>query len=568
MSASQNNQSARPTLLAYGATDVGRKRKNNEDAFYVPDAIQQRNNRITEAMRRAGYLFIVADGVGGEQYGEVASALAIEGITELYHRQLQRAPGEVRARELVEILQEVNYRVFQEAEARRAATHMGTTSVVLSVQSYLNSNSSHTISYSWLGDSRLYLVPLSKRERIKQLTWDHTIVEEELRRNRGNVDLDNLPNKNVLSRSLGGDIEARPSLGTNELRDGDSLVLCSDGLTNHVKDAVIERTVRKHRDPRRAAKELIQLALDGGGSDNVTVIVIILGYPNPQTGQLTQSNGTAAKSTQEAPQLVDEFAATPGADYPLSQAGKAELAARKQQTQQSVLLLVGAVFAVLAIVFLVLIGSTGGGDPSTPPVASQNTEVPIPSIASADSATKPPEPTQPPTSAPAANPDPMATNTPPPPSATITQTPPPVDQFATREALQTLVATQQSGALDGATSTAQANATAMQVTEQGFQMTLTARVATPVENPIDPATVRVGQRYVTRGSTPYYFGAGAAAPSGSVADGRTVVISRTRAFPNQFIVNFDGVVWVHISESSGVLGWVRLNDLRAPDASG
>jgi PPM family protein phosphatase len=230
-----------------GATDVGRRRTGNEDSFEVVE------------LPDGGVICVVADGMGGHQAGEVASRLAVETI-----RGTLGGGSEVEPEALVRAVQSANRMVYVEAGSDPQKQGMGTTIVC----ALLRDGRATLVN---VGDSPALLV---RGETAAQVTHDHSWVAEEIE--RGSLqpeDAASHPYRHILTRSLGianhVEVEEYEPL---ELQPGDVLVLCSDGLSEHVPpedlpDMVADRTAAE------AAEALVALANERGGSDNITVVV-------------------------------------------------------------------------------------------------------------------------------------------------------------------------------------------------------------------------------------------------------------------------------------------------------
>jgi protein phosphatase len=224
-------------------------RPNNEDRF-LADTGQD--------------LFLVADGMGGQESGERASGLAVEIIPRAFQNHLA-ATGDPRGA-VVQALDDANRAIINAGQHQSSGRRMGTTAVLAVRQA-------DQVFVAGLGDSRAYLV---RAGRVEQLTVDHTVAEALAR--SGTLTPEQArtsPWRHVLYKFLGcaemtGDAEVRPF--TPEA--GDRLVLASDGLTNHVSDEDLAAGVRRFPDPQEWAVHLVTLALDRGSSDNVTCIVV------------------------------------------------------------------------------------------------------------------------------------------------------------------------------------------------------------------------------------------------------------------------------------------------------
>lgn len=238
----------------FAKSDIGRVRAANEDYFL--------NEKISEHE----YLFIVADGMGGHQAGDVASKLASETFLDAY-RSL-RKKGTAVAAAMEQAVRRANSSVFRKAAAEIEKRGMGTTFTAL-VVSGMKGFIAH------VGDSRAYLV---RKNRIRRLTTDHSFVEKLVEEGRISADeARDHPQKNVLYMSLGARESFSPEMISDlALEDGDALVLCSDGMSNMVDDETL-MNVTMGGYPEEAAEALVRLANEHGGADNVTVQIVRLG---------------------------------------------------------------------------------------------------------------------------------------------------------------------------------------------------------------------------------------------------------------------------------------------------
>ena len=240
-------------------TDVGMRRQNNEDAHIERLASDEAD------FREHGHLFIVCDGMGGHAVGELASKLAIENISHLmFHR------GGNRIDVLRESITVANQTINEKGRHNRDFERMGTTCTTLSL-----SPSGAIIGH--VGDSRAYRV---RRDRVDQLTFDHSVEWEVRRRHPGRVNEELLrAHKNVITRSLGPEPEMEVDIeGPIPVLPGDRFLLCSDGLTGLVADEELGTIVRV-LPIKDAARLLVDLANLRGGNDNCTVSVIEVGEP-------------------------------------------------------------------------------------------------------------------------------------------------------------------------------------------------------------------------------------------------------------------------------------------------
>lgn len=252
-------------MRSAGDTHRGKVRPTNED------------NMIVEP--RMG-LYAVLDGMGGANAGDVASQLARDTIRDfVMHRQHTLAPAALLEAAIVA----GSTAVFTEAQDKTDRHGMGTTVVACLVI-----DASHVV-VSHVGDSRAYLL---RDGRLQALTRDHTIVEELAERGLLTPEeAERHPYKNVLSRNLGAKPEAKVDTLTLELKPGDRLLLCSDGLYGYASAEAIQYLLGSGDDPKHVARDLIDLALRGGGGDNVSTIVIETSPAAPSSTQVVRTSG-------------------------------------------------------------------------------------------------------------------------------------------------------------------------------------------------------------------------------------------------------------------------------------
>ncbi len=241
-------------FIRFGAkTDLGNVRENNEDKydFFEP----------TEPVLLAerGSMYAVCDGMGGHSAGQIASELALKTLLKAYYN--LELPDIDTA--LHTAVLSANALVREIAQAIPGRRGMGTTLTAAA----LVEHEAHIVH---VGDSRCYLI---RGNAVQQVTDDHSYVMEQVR--QGLMSLQEAqysPYRNVITRSIGME-QVEPDIYRVPLEAGDRLVLCTDGLTTHVMDETIAEVVCTHS-PSAAAQHLVEMALEEGGSDNVTVIVL------------------------------------------------------------------------------------------------------------------------------------------------------------------------------------------------------------------------------------------------------------------------------------------------------
>jgi serine/threonine protein phosphatase PrpC len=251
-------------LRAAAMTDVGRVREHNEDSVLAVD--YTRESLVDPAQ---SHLYVVADGMGGAEAGEVASAIAVQTIRSYIETHLDTARGEVKngAELLTGALEEANSRIIEYVASHPESRGMGSTGVCALI-------SGSDAAVAWVGDSRGYLL---EGTALRQVTKDHSLVQRLVE--IGQITPEEAhthEHKNVITRSLGARQSgpAGAEAVAMKLKRGDKLLLCSDGLTAHVMDPQIREILGRNPDPYDAGRELIVAANAGGGTDNISVIVV------------------------------------------------------------------------------------------------------------------------------------------------------------------------------------------------------------------------------------------------------------------------------------------------------
>lgn len=230
-------------MIEFGhCTHVGLRREHNEDTYYADAELG---------------LWLVADGMGGHENGEVASALARDRLVQ----QVQKGENLARA------IQAADEEIIQHSNRRSQALPMGTTIAAIRVQD-------DAFEVAWVGDSRVYLWDGS----LRQLSQDHSYVRELIE--QGAISPEQArthPHRNVVTQALGvtDPQSLRVETVSGQLAAGQQILLCSDGLTEEVEDGQIAAILaRQELTAQECVDHLVLAALDGGGSDNVTVILL------------------------------------------------------------------------------------------------------------------------------------------------------------------------------------------------------------------------------------------------------------------------------------------------------
>ena len=237
-------------MESYAQTDVGLKRNNNQDFVYASD------HRIGPLEG----LLIVADGMGGQAAGDLASRLCVEAMVDTIEGCSEKSCVKV----LSKAIRAANTAVVQRAVHDPALEGMGTT-LVAAVPDH------GSLYVANVGDSRLYILD---DDRIEQITHDHSLVEEMVRAGKLRPDqARNHPKKNIITRAIGEDGDLQIDFFDVGLNRGDIALLCSDGLTNMVEDEQIYRIVRSSQNLPEAGRKLIDAANYAGGQDNISVVL-------------------------------------------------------------------------------------------------------------------------------------------------------------------------------------------------------------------------------------------------------------------------------------------------------
>lgn len=267
-------------IKACGLSDVGKKRKHNEDAF---------SSDVSER------LFIVADGMGGHAAGEVASKITVETIGEFIAATRQKEEAtwpfkynhelDFNSNRLAVAIEKANERVMAAVAAQPWLKGMGTTVVA----GLLNEK---ILSLAHVGDSRAYLL---RDGQLSRLTDDHSWVHEQVAAGiLTEEEAKTHPLKNVVTRALGGGPSVSPDLQELVFSSGDRFLFCSDGLTTMVSDEEIRDAAMSIADPEGLCHTLVDMANEKGGVDNVTVVVVDITDPS---GSLEEAESAASDET-------------------------------------------------------------------------------------------------------------------------------------------------------------------------------------------------------------------------------------------------------------------------------
>ncbi len=240
-------------LKSVSLTDIGKRRKLNQDFVYTSQ----------ENIGNLPNVFIVADGMGGHNAGDFASRCTVEKMIAEIEDSFEKNPIKI----LDKAIQAANTDIRKRAEANEELYGMGTTVVAATcLGQYLQ--------IANVGDSRLYIAN-GKNQTIRQITKDHSLVEEMVR--MGGMDKEaakNHPDKHIITRAIGAKDTVTADFFNEELLPGDIILLCSDGLSNMLEDEEIGKILYENTSLINRAEELVKVANDNGGRDNIAVIII------------------------------------------------------------------------------------------------------------------------------------------------------------------------------------------------------------------------------------------------------------------------------------------------------
>lgn len=242
----------------FGLTDVGRKRSDNEDRFAVSDEHQYA---------------ILADGMGGRSYGEVASSMTVDGLARCIEHEWPRSLDRLERGEQMaaithlvdEWVRMVNGEVFARGEADERYREMGTTLVFLM-------HRLGQICLAHIGDSRCYRFAGGK---LELLTEDHSLVASRVKQGEMTAEeARDSDQKNIITRAVGTAEKVKPEIHWHPVKSGDRLLLCSDGLTDMVDDDAISAILAEGASIEEATQQLVDAANEAGGRDNITAILV------------------------------------------------------------------------------------------------------------------------------------------------------------------------------------------------------------------------------------------------------------------------------------------------------
>ena len=237
-------------MKTFSKTDIGMVREVNQDYVFVSDL----------PVGKLPNLFVVADGMGGHKAGEFASRFTVEVVKEALAESSEETPEAM----IIQAITSANRKLLETAKQDSRMEGMGTTLVVATVIE-------RTLYLANVGDSRLYLL----NDEIKQVTKDHSLVQEMVR--LGGIkqeEAKNHPDKNIITRAIGAKEDVEVDFYEYRLKQGDMILMCTDGLSNMVEDGEMLHIVKGSRDVVEAVEGLIERANQNGGKDNIGIVIV------------------------------------------------------------------------------------------------------------------------------------------------------------------------------------------------------------------------------------------------------------------------------------------------------
>lgn len=237
-------------MKTFSITDTGVTREMNQDYYFATDT----------NLGNLPNLFIVADGMGGHKAGDYASRHTIERVVASISRNSSEEPVTI----IQEAISKANELLVAESNEDETKSGMGTTLVIATLVG-------DKLIVANVGDSRLYVIS----DMVRQITRDHSLVDEMVRLGELNPsEARSHPDKNIITRAIGAQKNVKADFFEVELAEDDYVLMCTDGLTNMVRDEEILDIVRSEKEPEAIAYKLVRMANDNGGRDNITVTII------------------------------------------------------------------------------------------------------------------------------------------------------------------------------------------------------------------------------------------------------------------------------------------------------
>lgn len=237
-------------MKTFSITDTGVTREMNQDYYFATDT----------NLGNLPNLFIVADGMGGHKAGDYASRHTIERVVASISRNSSEEPVTI----IQEAISKANELLVAESNEDETKSGMGTTLVITTLVG-------DKLIVANVGDSRLYVIS----DMVRQITRDHSLVDEMVRLGELNPsEARSHPDKNIITRAIGAQKNVKADFFEVELAKDDYVLMCTDGLTNMVRDEEILDIVRSEKEPEAIAHKLVRMANNNGGRDNITVTII------------------------------------------------------------------------------------------------------------------------------------------------------------------------------------------------------------------------------------------------------------------------------------------------------
>ncbi|MEG1291009.1 MAG: Stp1/IreP family PP2C-type Ser/Thr phosphatase [Lachnospiraceae bacterium] len=237
-------------MKTFSITDKGKKREMNQDYVYVSES----------PVGNLPNLCILADGMGGHNAGDYASRYTVETIVKSVQNSTETAPVTI----IKNAVQKANEAILEKAKTDIDLEGMGTTVVIATVID-------NVLHVANVGDSRLYMI----EDTLEQITKDHSFVQEMVRRGEINSKEARVhPDKNIITRAVGGGREVEVDFFEVELKEGNRVLLCSDGLTDMIEDEEIFRILKETENTPEGIDILVKTANENGGNDNITIVVM------------------------------------------------------------------------------------------------------------------------------------------------------------------------------------------------------------------------------------------------------------------------------------------------------
>lgn len=232
-------------------SDMGKVRKVNEDSFYIPE--------VEDKLK----LFLIADGIGGQNHGKFAGMMTVENVVRNIYKDSDNPDKKLM---LKKAIKSANNKIIKHASENEEFRGMGSTLVALLIEE-------NTAYITHAGDSRCYMI---RNNFISQITIDNSYVEYLLQKGViSTEEAKNHPQKNLIIKAIGMDKDLELEFETIDIKPGDMFLLCSDGLTSMVSDEdILHIIIKKKRDLQKTVDELIRVAKNSGGSDNITAILV------------------------------------------------------------------------------------------------------------------------------------------------------------------------------------------------------------------------------------------------------------------------------------------------------